>query len=208
MPRVRTGPPRPAHVPPADASGEQLLAKIFGANLRRVRENQRFSIERLSRAVGAPPSRLAKIEEGRLAPTLDLAWKIAEALDVSFAALAAGRPGPPPLSLVRAGRGNVVAASRGSSTRALFALGHPTRAELYELTLAAGSTRKSEPRAPGTVEKIVVHSGVLEILLDGEIVRLGARDAATLHAGLRHAYRNPGRSRAIAFVVLSHPQKA
>lgn len=201
--RTRNAPP-----PALDPVSERQLARIFGANLRRVRVAQGLSLERLSRAAGASPAKLAAIESGRSAPSLDTAWKIAVALDVPFAALSAVEAKGPAVSVVRAGEGDVVARGRTGSTRALFALGHPFHAELYELSLAAGRTRRAEQRAPGTVEKVVVHSGVLELLVEGEVFRLGVRDAVTLRADRPYAYRNPGRATAVAFVVLSHPHAA
>src|SRR4051812_14525722 len=60
------------------------LAPVVGANLRRLRVRRGLSLERLSKACGVSRAMLGQIELGRSAPTINVVWKIARALDIPF----------------------------------------------------------------------------------------------------------------------------
>lgn len=58
------------------------LAKIFGANVRRVRLKRGMTLESLATEAGLAYSYMGGIERGQRNPSLDVAERIANALDI------------------------------------------------------------------------------------------------------------------------------
>src|SRR5689334_5923591 len=87
------GPPSSAReVASPEASAD--LTPIVGANLRRLRTKRGLSLERLARASGVSRTMLNQVELGQSTPTINVVWKIARALGVSFSALITGASEP------------------------------------------------------------------------------------------------------------------
>src|ERR1700690_4174117 len=62
-------------------------APSVGVNLRRLRSRRGLTLERLAQRSGVSRAMLSQIELGQSAPTINLLWKVARALDVTFSAL-------------------------------------------------------------------------------------------------------------------------
>src|SRR4029077_4639526 len=65
------------------------LTPILGANRGRLRTRRGLSLERLARASGVSRAMLGQVELGKSTPTINVVWKIARALGVSFSTLIA-----------------------------------------------------------------------------------------------------------------------
>jgi len=63
------------------------LAEIFGANVRRVRQARGMTLESLATEAGLAYSYMGGIERGQRNPSLDVAERIAEALESDPATL-------------------------------------------------------------------------------------------------------------------------
>src|SRR5438552_16590882 len=87
--------PKPAPADEGWAYGENErtadLAPVVGANLRRLRMRRGLSLEKLAQKSGVSRAMLGQIELGQSAPTINVLWKIARALDVTFATLIQAR---------------------------------------------------------------------------------------------------------------------
>jgi len=57
---------------------------ILASNLRRIREERRLSLDKVSELTGVSKSMLGQIERGESNPTLQTVWKIANGLRVSL----------------------------------------------------------------------------------------------------------------------------
>ena len=76
------------------AAGRRATSRpVVGANLRRLRNQRGLSLERLAQISGVSRAMLGQIELGQSAPTINVLWKIASALEVPFSALIS-RAGP------------------------------------------------------------------------------------------------------------------
>src|SRR4249920_3621734 len=115
------------------------LAPVVGTNLRRLRTRRGLSLERLAQISGVSRAMLGQIELGQSAPTINVLWKIARALEVTFSALISTRTQSGALVL-RSGESKILTSKdRSFSSRALFPFDEPRRVEFYELRLAAGA---------------------------------------------------------------------
>jgi transcriptional regulator with XRE-family HTH domain len=185
------------------------LSPIVGANLRRLRTKRGLSLERLSRASGVSRGMLSQIELARSAPTINVIWRIATALDVPFAALI-GDGRAPHSAVMRASTARMLTSHDGSFvSRALFPVDRLRLAEFYELRLAARSVEKAGPHPPGTTENLVVASGTLLLSVGLEQHRLGPGDAILFQADVPHEYRSDGDEPVHMFLVMTYgPREA
>ena len=196
--------PRNSELAPAEAAD---LAPVVGKNLRRLRTERGLSLERLSQASGVSRAMLGQVELGQSAPTINVLWKIARALDVPFSALITTSQSTG-VKLLRAEQAKRLLSHDGSfSSRALFPFDEPRRVEFYELTLAAHGTENAEAHPPGTVENLAVASGQVEIDVGGQTHALGGGDAILFEADGPHVYRNPGSTPAVLYLVMTYAEQ-
>ena len=183
---------------------EAEIAPVVGLNLRRLRVKRGLSLARLAERSGVSRAMLSQIELGRSAPTINLLWKIARALDVTFAALIARSPEVTP-RILSASVARLLTNRAGTFTsRALFPTGGPRRSEFYELRLKTGGEEIATPHPPGTTENIIVTSGAVQIAVESVVHELQTGDAIFFGADVPHAYRNVGPTDAVMYLVMSY----
>lgn len=179
----------------------------LGPNLRRLRSKRGLSLERLARRSGVSRAMLSQIELGQSAPTINLLWKVARALDVPFSNLIERSNANPP-AVLPARSGRLLTNQDGSfSSRALFPIDdHRRRMEFYELRLKGKGEELAHPHPPGTIENLVVTAGAVEIEVDRVGHRLEVGDAIVFGADVPHAYRNLGGSEAVLYLVMTYSE--
>jgi transcriptional regulator with XRE-family HTH domain len=198
-----------------NADADSDLAPVVGTNLRRLRMRRGLSLEKLSQRSGVSRAMLSQIELGQSAPTINVLWKIARALEVTFATLIQSREAGG-TTLLKKGGAKVLSNQLGTfSSRALFPFDGPRRAEFYELHLAARATEHADAHAPGTVENLVVVEGRLELVVDrgaghaerAERHRLDAGDAIVFEADVPHSYINAGGKECLMYLVMTYAEQ-
>ena len=191
----------------AVASEATDLAPVVGSNLRRLRTRRGLSLERLAQISGVSRAMLGQIELGQSAPTINVLWKIARALEVTFSALISSRSQAGALVLRAAESKLLTSKDRSFSSRALFPFDEPRRVEFYELRLAAGAVEDADAHPPGTGENLVVTQGSVEIDVAGDTHKLEAGDSILFEADTPHAYRNGGRGEAVMYLVMTYAEE-
>ncbi len=185
-----------------DGSGD--LTPVVGENLRRLRTQRGLSLEKLAQQSGVSRAMLGQIELGQSAPTINVLWKIASGLGVTFSALITAQQRSGPLVL-RAQQARLLTSSdRKFSSRALFPVNEPRRVEFYELRLSPGGVEHADAHAAGTIENLVVAEGAVEIEVDGHRHALDAGDAIMFEADDAHVYRNRARGESILYLVMTY----
>ena len=196
-----------AAVAPAGVEAATDLAPVVGANLRRLRTRRGLSLERLAQISGVSRAMLGQIELGQSAPTINVLWKIARALEVTFSALISARTQSGALVLRATESKILTSKDRSFSSRALFPFDEPRRVEFYELRLGSGSVEDADAHPPGTSENLVVTAGTIEIEVAGDTHRLEAGDSILFEADTPHAYRNPGKVEAVMYLVMTYAEE-
>ena len=200
--------PPPAAAAPHAAPAESTdLAPVVGTNLRRLRTRRGLSLERLAQISGVSRAMLGQIELGQSAPTINVLWKIARALEVTFSALISARTQSGALVLRSSESKILTSKDRSFSSRALFPFDEPRRVEFYELRLAPGSVEDADAHPPGTSENLVLTAGTLEIDVAGDTHRLEAGDSILFEADTPHAYRNPGKVETVMYLVMTYAEE-
>jgi transcriptional regulator with XRE-family HTH domain len=189
----------PQVVPPDD------LTSVVGANLRRLRLKRGLSLERLARASGVSRAMLGQVELGQSTPTINVLWKVARALNVSFSTFLGQREKESTVVVLEGKRAKLLTSQDGSFTsRALFPMGEPRKVEFYQLKLSPGGLERADAHPPGTSENLVVASGALELTVDEERFQLKEGDAIHFVADVPHQYRNPGLVEASMYLVMTY----
>jgi len=197
----------PAATSSAAPSETTDLAPVVGSNLRRLRTRRGLSLERLAQISGVSRAMLGQIELGQSAPTINVLWKIARALEVTFSALISARTQSGALVLRSSESKILTSKDRSFSSRALFPFDEPRRVEFYELRLAAGAVEDADAHPPGTTENLVVTAGTIEIDVAGDTHKLETGDSILFEADTPHAYRNPGRGEAVMYLVMTYAEE-
>lgn len=204
---------KPASAPPENAEAAPAndmtadLAPVVGKNLRRLRTERGLSLERLAQASGVSRAMLGQVELGQSAPTINVLWKIARAVDVPFSALITSSA-VTGAKIMRAAQAKRLLSHDGSfSSRALFPFDEPRRVEFYELTLGPKGVESADAHAPGTMENLVVSQGRVEIDVKGVTHALETGDAILFEADAPHVYRNPGTEKASLFLVMTYAEQ-
>lgn len=195
--------PKPDEVAPESTD----LAPVVGANLRRLRTRRGLSLEKLATLSGVSRAMLGQIELGQSAPTINVLWKIARALEVTFSALISARTQSGALVLRAAESKVLTSKDRSFTSRALFPFDEPRRVEFYELHLAGGSSEVADPHPPGTSENLVVTAGTVEIDVAGDTHRLEAGDSILFEADTPHVYRAVGKHEAVMYLVMTYAEE-
>jgi transcriptional regulator with XRE-family HTH domain len=187
-----------------DQSGLQELGAAVAQNLKRLRSRSDLSLEQLAKLSGVSRAMLSQIELGRSVPSINVAFKIAQAFGVPFSALLTERH-KPTIRILSAADSKILRSASGEfSTRALFPFDAERKTEFYELRLAPGSTENAEAHAPGTLENLVVAAGRIEISTKGETHRLSPGDAVLFQADSPHRYKNLSKQEALLYLVMTY----
>jgi len=175
------------------------FAAGLAQNVKALRAARGFSQAQLAKRAGIPRTTLSLLESGTANPTLDVALRVARALDVHLEELLEARASQ--TRVVK--EADLLQRERGGVTvRNLL----PERVEgldIEQLVIPPGRTLTGIPHTMGTREYLSVVTGQLELRVAGESYRLGAGDVAAFHGSQRHSYTNLGRSVARAFSVIA-----
>ena len=167
-------------------------AMLAGRRIHALREARGLSLRDLAERSGVSAPMLSQVERGDTSPTLQVAAKIAAGLEVTLS------------QLLRLDEGQFVAVLRKRDRTAVRRNGHryseitpdlPGRrasVTLHALKAGArtGGIGDTPLHEPGSRETIVVQTGSLGVLLDGERYDLAAGDSATFDADLPHHFEN------------------
>lgn len=181
------------------------LAPVVGANLRRLRTQRGLSLEKLARASGVSRAMLGQVELGKSAPTINVLWKIARALEIPFSALIRDQRVGGTVVLPKDKAKKLTSHDGTFTSRALFPFDVPRNVEFYELRLQPRAVEEADPHPPGTVENLVISQGALELSVGGERHELTTGDAILFEADVPHVYRNAGDKELLMYLVMTYP---
>lgn len=187
------------------APSEAVDPAAIGARVRALREAMGLSLRDLAERSSVGAATLSQVERGESSPTLAVAARIAEGLELSLSQLLR-------IDETR----HVVVVRRGSGRRSSRG-GHEIeeltpplpgqRADvsIHRLGPGASTGGAGDPpiHEPGSRETVVVLEGGIELVVDGEVHRLEPGDSATFDADLPHHLRNPGEAPSRLLAVIA-----
>ena len=177
---------------------------IVAKNIKRLREENKLSMDELVRLSGVSKSMLAQIERGDGNPTISTLWKISNGMKLPFDALTV-RP-KSPYEIVKTAEIQPLLEDGGKVRNySLFPDNENRRFAVYYLELEEGSYWESEPHLRGTTEFITIFTGKIEILADGQSFIVEKGESIRFRADTIHSYKNIGNETAILHMILFNP---
>ncbi|MBH2014926.1 MAG: helix-turn-helix transcriptional regulator [Burkholderiales bacterium] len=181
---------------------EAVVCSLVGSNLRRLRKQQRFSLEQLAAHSGVSRAMLGQVEQGKSIPSIKTLWQVAKALGVSVSwflesthddsVLLLQPPPDSPFTLpVRAGELRPLQQARDGHHDAF-----------YELRLAPGASLSLPVAMSVRRVNVVVSTGVLDVILEGQRHLVRPRETLQYEAVDQLVWRNNGQVQVQAFVLI------
>ena len=199
--------PKTKKTPAETATSTENLTGVVAENVKRLRSDMNLSLDKLASMSTVSKAMLSQIEQARSAPSINVLWKIARALDVPFAALISKRTDSQ-LQVLRKADMKVLSSQKGNFlSKALFPLDIPRRVEFYELMFKTGCVERAVPHPPGTAENLVIAEGELEIEINGQKNLLKEGDSIYFVADMPHVYRNTGNKDCRAYLVMTYAER-
>lgn len=196
--------------------------RSLGSQIRGLRRAQRLSSVELARRCGVSPSLISQVERGLTAPSLEVLWGVARALDVPIGTFfhadaepaanaepsaAAGVAVPLPRSgavVVRAGARKRLGLT-SSLTYQLLSPDLQHRIEFVWVEFGPGEQGPLEPFTHAGEEQMVVIRGEMHVWIDGVERILREGDAITFDSALPHRSANMGGEPAIVIAAITPP---
>ena len=176
-----------------------------GVRVKALRESMGLSLRDLAERSGVGAATLSQVERGESSPTLAVAARIAEGLELTLSQLLRIDESRH-VVIVRAGSGRR-SARPGHGIEELTPPLPGQRADVsrHRLDPGASTGGAGDPpiHEPGSRETVVVLSGSTELTVDGEAHPLAAGDSATFDADLPHHLSNPGEEPAELLAVIA-----
>ena len=189
---------------------DSLDPAVIGMRVKALRESSSLSLRDLAARSGVSAPMLSQVERGETSPTLTVAARIASGLDLRLSQL---------LRLDESGSVTIVRASerqsggnarRGHRFEVLTSSQPGQRAELSRHTLAPGRATGAADgegggplHEPGSRETVLVESGGVALICDGQRYELKEGDCGTFDADLPHHFENPTAAEAAFLAVVS-----
>jgi transcriptional regulator with XRE-family HTH domain len=181
--------------------------EALGARIRALREAMGLSLRDLALRSKVSAPMLSQVERGETSPTIQLAARIAQGLDLRLSQLLRlDERGT--VEVVRAGERRAgPAGAEGHRYEILTPPLPGQRAELSRHRLEPGAQTggPGDPpmHEPGSRETALVESGHVVLHCDGAEHELASGDCVTFDADLPHHFHNPGSEPALLLAVVS-----
>jgi XRE family transcriptional regulator, regulator of sulfur utilization len=178
----------------------------FGTRVRSLRDAMDLSLRDLAERSGVSAPMLSQVERGETSPTLSVAERIADGLELSLSQLLRLDEGDG-VAVVRADQRLEGGHADGHRYEVLTPPFPGQRAEVSLHTLGAGAATggPGDPpmHEPGSRETAVVLKGTVRLICDGAAHDLEQGDSVTFDADLPHHFENPGRREAQFMSVIA-----
>ncbi|MDR3544121.1 MAG: XRE family transcriptional regulator [Desulfosporosinus sp.] len=160
-------------------------------NLNKARKRRGLSLDKVSELTGVSKAMLGQIERGESAPTVNVLWKIATGLKVSFSSLLSNQEEDKETLLIHHSEVTPIIEENGQMRiYPQFIFDSNRGFEVFIIELEQGCSHKSEPHDEGVEEYISLIEGVLEVNIGEDIYVLNKGDAMRYMANKKHIYRN------------------
>ena len=177
---------------------------IVAKNIKRLREENKLSMDELAKLSGVSKSMLAQIERGDGNPTISTLWKISNGMKVPFDALTL-RP-KSPCEIVKTSEIQPLLEDGGKvKNYSIFPDNENRRFAVYYLELAEGSYWESEPHLKGTTEFITIFAGKVEIDAEDQKFMVEKGESIRFRADTVHSYKNIGTEPVTMHMILFNP---
>jgi XRE family transcriptional regulator, regulator of sulfur utilization len=179
------------------------LIQQMGGMLRKIRSEQKLSLEELAEKTGVSKLTLGKIERGETNPTLGVVWKITEGLSIPLTRILVMDDH---VDFSRCGEGFMIyGPDKKWSVETVFRNTDGPTMEIYRAFLQPHATYSPEPHHEGAIEFVTVMSGNISFQVEETVYDLKQFDSIKFEAASKHRYKNTGDDEAVLHVVVRYP---
>jgi len=178
------------------------INRIISDNLRKVRTDMNYSLDKVSELTGISKSMLGQIERGESTPTVTTLWKISNGLKVSFSSLMEDKTGD--TEIITEDRApKLDDTDEGCTVYAFIPYSPEMGFESYVMELAPGCTHESEAHANAGYEFVYVVKGEMCIKTSGIIHRVTENQMLKFDANSAHSYMNDTGKTAKCHIIIA-----
>jgi transcriptional regulator with XRE-family HTH domain len=188
----------------ASVSEAAGTARQVGSRIRALREAMGMSLRDLAERCGVSAPMLSQVERGETSPTLAVAAKVAEGLELTLS------------QLLRLDEADHVVVIRAKERRRSHHAGHrveeltpPLPGQRADVSLhslepggSTGAAGETPIHEPGSRETAVVLTGAVTLVIDGQSHHLDQGDSVTFDADLAHHFTNQKGERPTTFIAV------
>ncbi len=184
------------------------LQHYLANTLKQQRSLRGWSLSHAAQITGVSKAMLGQIERAESSPTIATLWKIATGFNLPFSLfiepVAADDDRAPRRESLLPGYSP---AGNGMQIVSLFPFDAELRFEMLVIELAPGALSESAAHEKGVIEHVIVLEGALELVVDGQVQRLGRGEALRFQADCVHSYHNVGNEKVRFHDLIHYPRR-
>lgn len=165
------------------------LNSIVAGNLKRIRNEMKLSLEKLSELTGVSKAMLRQIETGESSPTINTIWKIAAGLKIPYTNIITA-PKPETVVIYGSEIKSQVDDEGRYNVYSIFPSEDGRRFDVFTIELKKDCSFYSSSHADRTEELITVYEGVLTLHIGDDEYIINTGDAIKFRADTSHSYHN------------------
>ena len=163
------------------------INKIVSNNIKKLREENSLSLEKLSVLTGVSKSMLGQIERCESSPSINVLWKIANGLKVSFDTLT--NEDKDKIEKVKMKRPTIKDEGK-FRLYPIFSFKHDRNFEMYRVEIDSQGAFDAVPHSKNSEEFITVYKGALSLDIDGKKIYVDKGESIRFNADKPHKYIN------------------
>ena len=178
------------------------LNRAVAENIKRIRKQQKLSLERTAALSGVSRSMLGQIERGESNPTVSTIGKIVEGLKVPFEQLIYNRK---EIMVVPSPEEAPVCKAKEGEYRIYVMLPYDAgrNFEIYQGELTRNARMESESHGEQTWEYLTVVSGEVELILEDSSFLVKTGGSLYFACDRKHVYHNVGETKAVLNMIIT-----
>lgn len=162
----------------------------IGERLKEIRTNRSLTLDDTAKITGVSKPMLGQIERGQSIPTITTLWKIATGLKVPLSSFLEEQQ--PEYTVVDIAQETAISEDNGRMRAyPLFPYDPIRNVEIFHIEFDAGCKHISEKHNNGVEEYILVQTGTLQLVLNGQEIVIAENQSIRFKADIPHSYNNP-----------------
>ena len=181
---------------------KQVLS--ISKRLIETRKERDLTLDDAAKLTGVSKPMLGQIERGQSVPTITTLWKIATGLKVPLSSFLEEQH--PEYAVVGVDQSELISADHGRMRAyTVFSYDPIRNVEMFFIEFDPDCRHSSEKHNPGVEEYVMVLSGALQLVLNGQEVRLSEKQAIRFRADIPHEYNNPYGEKCTVYNIIFYP---
>ena len=177
----------------------------IGERLREIRVNANLSLDETAKITGVSKPMLGQIERGQSVPTITTLWKIATGLKKPLSSFLDNRQTE--YDMVNIFDAAPITEDNGKMRAyPIFSFDPIRSTEMFRIDFDAGCRHSSDKHSDGVEEYVLVISGKLQLVINGEEVVIGKEQAIRFRADVPHEYNNPFDEKCEVYNIIYYPE--